>query len=94
MARTTTPSFVRDPAAAARMASLLRDWADVEQEEADRRNADTDPPSRSERTRTEQAIEEVRGWADELDPPADVPAGERPTHIRPARDYPQAASDA
>lgn len=90
MARTTVPSFVRDPNQAAELAALLRDMSsNLDLELAGNREDLT----RRERTREEQAIARYRQWADELDPPVAEPE-QRPTHIRPARELPTAASDA
>lgn len=91
MARTTTPSFVRDPDQAAELAALLRDTVT---ELANDLKANRDSMTQRQQAQEDQTIARYRRWADELDPPADEPAGERPTHIRPARDYPQAAGDA
>jgi len=90
MGRSTTPSFIRDPDQAARLAALLRDEADTADETLRHGRAEL---TRRQITQDEQHIAELRRWADELDPPADAPATP-PTHIRPARDLPPAASDA
>jgi hypothetical protein len=90
MARTTTPSFVRDPDQAAELAAQIRDAADYLQRDYEQNR---DGLTRAQRAQIEQTIARYRRWADELDPPADE-APARPTHIRPAREsLPQAASD-
>lgn len=91
MAPRNAPSFVRDPDQAAELAALLRDQADALSDEYGERQYQL---SRAQRAQAVQTIARYRRWSDELDPPAEDEPAQAPVHIRPARDYPQAASDA
>lgn len=90
MARTTVPSFVRDPNQSAELAALLRDTAGELDDDLEE-NRDT--MNRRQVATEKQTVARYRQWADELDPPVAEPE-QRPTHIRPARELPTAASDA
>lgn len=81
MARSGTPSFVRDQNQAAELAGLIRDAVtELEKDYAGRK----DGLSRVGRIQVEQALERYRGWAEELDPDGEETDQAEPLQIRPA----------